>query len=51
VAFLFPGQGSQRPGALADLFIAFPELREYLTLGREWADLQFPPTGFGESTV
>ncbi|GGQ41565.1 polyketide synthase [Couchioplanes caeruleus subsp. azureus] len=48
VAFLFPGQGSQKPGALSDLFVAFPELREYLELGREWADLLFPPTAFGE---
>ncbi|GAA2505448.1 type I polyketide synthase [Winogradskya humida] len=46
VAFLFPGQGSQSPGALADLFVAFPELREYLELGREWAGLLFPPTAF-----
>jgi acyl transferase domain-containing protein/NAD(P)H-dependent flavin oxidoreductase YrpB (nitropropane dioxygenase family) len=50
VAFLFPGQGSQRPGGLADLFIAFPELREYLSLGREWGDLLFPPTAFDEAT-
>jgi acyl transferase domain-containing protein/NAD(P)H-dependent flavin oxidoreductase YrpB (nitropropane dioxygenase family) len=50
VAFLFPGQGSQRPGALADLFVAFPELRHYLELGREWADVLFPPTAFDEAT-
>ncbi|MFI5493026.1 SDR family NAD(P)-dependent oxidoreductase [Actinoplanes sp. NPDC051859] len=50
VAFLFPGQGSQKPGALADLFIAFPELREYLELGRDWADLLFPPTAFDTDT-
>ena len=50
VAFLFPGQGSQRPGALADLFVAFPELRHYLDLGREWADLLFPPSAFDEAT-
>ncbi|AGZ46207.1 type I polyketide synthase [Actinoplanes friuliensis] len=50
VAFLFPGQGSQKPGALADLFVAFPELHEYLELGRDWADLLFPPTAFDDAT-
>ncbi|GAA3732370.1 hypothetical protein GCM10022225_13000 [Plantactinospora mayteni] len=50
VAFLFPGQGSQHPGALTDLFVTFPELRQYLGLGQEWADLLFPPSAFDTAT-
>ncbi|MEO3745579.1 SDR family oxidoreductase [Plantactinospora sp. B5E13] len=50
VAFLFPGQGSQHPGALADLFVTFPELRQYLELGQEWTELLFPPSAFDTAT-
>ena len=46
VAFLFPGQGSQRPGMLADLFVAFPHLRELLVEGAGYAAAMFPPAAF-----
>ncbi|WP_462166063.1 beta-ketoacyl synthase N-terminal-like domain-containing protein, partial [Frankia sp. AiPs1] len=45
-AMLFPGQGSQRTGMLADLFVAFPRLREVLELAPRWVDTMFPPAAF-----
>jgi len=48
VAFLFPGQGSQRPGMLADLFVAFPRLRRVLEHGGRWAGAMFPPAAFSK---
>ncbi|MFH9553822.1 SDR family oxidoreductase [Streptomyces sp. NPDC017435] len=49
VAFLFPGQGSQRTGMLADLFVTFPELRPCLELGRVHADTLYPPAAFDDA--
>jgi len=40
----FPGQGSQRPGMLADLFVAFPRLQRHLRgAGAAYATTMFPP--------
>ncbi|MDT0459334.1 beta-ketoacyl synthase N-terminal-like domain-containing protein, partial [Streptomyces sp. DSM 41527] len=47
VSFLFPGQGSQRPGMMGELFLAFPALRGLLEdADPQWAAAMFPPTAF-----
>lgn len=48
VAFLFPGQGSQRINMARDLFVAFPEMRKLIDSYPELEKVIFPSKTFNE---
>jgi acyl transferase domain-containing protein/NAD(P)H-dependent flavin oxidoreductase YrpB (nitropropane dioxygenase family)/NADP-dependent 3-hydroxy acid dehydrogenase YdfG len=43
LAFVYPGQGSQRPGMLADVLLSFGWLAPILEAGRPWLAAMLPP--------
>lgn len=51
VAFLFPGQGSQRINMARDLFVAFPEMRKLIDAYPELEKVIFPSKTFDDATL
>jgi len=49
VAFLFPGQGAQRPGMLSDLACVFPEVLDSVDAVGAMGGLIYPPPSFSEA--
>ncbi|GAB0156921.1 type I polyketide synthase [Chryseobacterium sp. Alg-005] len=51
IAFLFPGQGSQRINMARDLFVAFPEMRKLIDSYPELEKVVFPSATFDEAAL
>lgn len=51
VAFMFPGQGSQRINMARDLFVIFPAMRKLLKNRSEYEQVLFPNTVFDEASL
>lgn len=51
IAFLFPGQGSQRINMARDLFVAFPEMRRLIDSYPELENVVFPSATFDEAVL
>ncbi|GGN04290.1 polyketide synthase [Dyadobacter beijingensis] len=51
VAFMFPGQGSQRVDMARDLFVAFPAMRKLLRKHPAYQQIIFPDAVFNEASA
>ncbi len=51
VAFMFPGQGSQRINMARDLFVIFPAMRKLLKNRSKYEQVLFPNAVFDESSL